>query len=145
MSQDSSALSSTSCLFSSTHGSLPQKVQFFPWRWALCPNKPMIFSLHFCTLFSRTKIQLHALKRKTVILPSLDGYILTFGLKSIKWLFEFTGNNLYRWFRGNMVMFLKKRKIGTCKIYQGYSSETPGSFFCYVFFTVADKTGVVYL
>ena len=44
-----------------------------------------------------------------------------------------------------MVIFLKMMKTGTCKIYLGYSSKTRGSFFSYVFFTVAGKTWVVSL
>ena len=88
-----------------------------------------IFSTPLHAIFKKKNSATCPQKKNTVILHSSYACILTFGLKSVKWLFEFNGNNLYWWFRGNMVIFLKKVKIGTCKIYLGYSSKTRGSFF----------------
>lgn len=87
------------------------------------------FLYTFACYFQEQKFSYMPSEKNTVILHSSYACILTFGLKSVKWLFEFNGNNLYWWFRGNMVIFLKKMKIGTCKIYLGYSSKTRGSFF----------------
>lgn len=136
--QDSSALSSTSCLFSSTLGNLPRR-----WAHALI-RQWYFFPTPLPPVFMNRNSAACPQRKNTVILQSVDACILTFGLKQIEWLLEFTGTSLHWWFRGNMVIFLEKMKIGTCKVHQGNSSKAPGPLFVMCFSWWLAKQGAVY-